>query len=196
MSPNDRRKSLLLVGAGLLTLLVVVDRFAGGSGDEPDSEEMSVSEAYLARAGAADRQRRLAEQEDEWRAALAESQSAWDDARKRMIHAPSAEVASSRLRDMVETAMRDLGLRLAASNPVQARATVDGEPVRIIGLTLNFEAPNPDAVYRLIDRLENLPDAATNIASLNLAGPGPLPTGGGVTVTAELQALAFIGQES
>ncbi len=195
MMPNRTRLIIGGVAIGALATLVAADR-AGALGGGEESAG-GAREAYLAQAAVVQRARGLVAQADEWRALLAQAREQWESARERMITAPSAEVATARLRDIVESTMAALDLTLDASSAGAVRSPLPDEPVRVIGLSFDFTALNPDVVHRLIDRLENLPDVVTNISSLSVNGPGPRAMGaGGVRVTVELEALAWLGEET
>lgn len=191
MSPETRRRALLLGAVSLLGAAVVADRaglFAGGGETE---ESGSATEAYLRTAALVEESESAAAGLEDLRSVIRTGEAQWQAARARLIEAPSADVAADRLRRAAETAMSDLGLKLAVSAVSPPRAPVEGEALRVIALTLDFEAPNPDVVWRLIDRLENLPEARTSIARLTVTGPGP-GVRTGLRVSLDLQALALV----
>ncbi|TVQ31711.1 MAG: hypothetical protein EA376_08590 [Phycisphaeraceae bacterium] len=193
MTKDQRRKAIMLGAAGVLAVVVVLDRaglFSSG-GDETGAD---ARQAYLAQASLVERTRQVVDQEDAWRDLLAGSRSSWEGVRPSLIHGASAELAAGRLRDMVEAILRDLDLRIDSSRTLPVRTPLEGEPVRIIGLTLDVHAPNPDVLYRALDRLENIEDAITNIDRLSVQGPG-LRGAPGVRVSLDLRAMAWIGQE-
>jgi len=195
MSPSGKRKAMLLGSAALLASLVVADRAGvlGGRGGG-DDEASTPREAYVRAAALVADAEAIVGQQEGWNELLARSDAAWAEARRGMIDAPSAEVAAERLRRMVEAIMSDMGLRLTVSSVGQPRAPLEGEGLRVISLTLDFEAPNPDVVWRLVDRLENLPDVRTNIARLSIVGPGPAIRTG-LRVSIDLQGLSWVGGE-
>lgn len=198
---GDTKRTIALVGvAGLLAGLVVADRaglFGGAEKAADDAgPDAGARTAYLTRAALAERTRALVDDAPRWKDLVKDVEERWASALSRMIKAPSPEVASARLATSVETLMNDMGLTLSSSSPTAVLTPVKGEGVRVIGLSLVFEAPNPDVVFALLDRLENMPEAMTNIARVSLAGAGPsigAPTG--VRVSLELQALAWIGKD-
>jgi len=193
MTPDNRRKTIMLGAAGLLAVVVLVDR-AGLFASSGAEEGADARQAYLAQATLVERTRGMVEQEEEWRELLTRSRESWESVRPRLIHGTSAELAAGRLRDMTEAILRDLDLRIDSSRTLQVRTPLEGEPVRVIGLALDIHAPSPDVLYRAIDRLENIEEAMTNIERINVQGPG-LRGAPGVRVSLNLRALAWIGQE-
>jgi hypothetical protein len=191
---TDARRTVIgLVLVGALGVVVAIDRFSGGAesaaADAPSQADLLAQEASLTA-----RMRAEAAALDDRRAALAEAEGAWTSARERMIGAGSADIAFARLREIVDGAMTDLDLRMASAGALPVETPMEGEPLRVVGLRAEFEAVDPQRVYTLIDRLENLPETAASVQSVRIAGPGRL--GRGVaTVTIELRALAWIGPE-
>ncbi|MEC9372626.1 MAG: hypothetical protein VYC34_02235 [Planctomycetota bacterium] len=192
MNRETKRRMALVGVAGALVIAVVADRAGlfSGAGDEA----RGAREVYLEEAAIAEEMRSVAARVDAERVLVEQTSDAWNRARERMITARSADIASTRLRDIVERIMGDLGLTLAVSDATQPRRLVEGEGLYLIGLDLSFEALNPDVVYRLVDRLEHLPEARTNVANLSITGPGRGPRAG-IDVTMKLQALSWIGEE-
>jgi hypothetical protein len=190
---EKRRKTLLLAGAGALAVVVALDRAGIFAPAGPESPAGDPSDAFLQRAALVERSEQLAGQSDAWAAALEASRAEFQRALRTMIVAPSPELAADRLRRQAETAMNDLGLKLAVSAVTPAKAPIDKEALRVVGLALDFDAPNPDVVFRLIDRLENLPETRAHVGRLSITGPGPgIRTG--LRVSMEVQALALIAQ--
>jgi len=188
MTSENRRIVVLVALAGVVGAIVAVDRMGlleGGSESTPRS-------AYVAQAELTEAAGAMVESAEEWQALVDTLEERWRSAREAMIDAPSPEVATARLRDAADRAMRDLGLSLDAWSPLSIRTPIEGEPIRVVGLSLDLEAPNPDLVYRLVDRLEHLPEARVSVQRLTIGGPGPRP-GQGVRVGLELEALAWIG---
>lgn len=195
MTRDQRRKAMLVGAAGVLAIGVALDRAgffstAGGEGSDADR-----AASYLQQAALVERNAQLAHYSDAWQDVLAESRSAFQRAVATMIVAPSPELAADRLRRQAEAAMNDLGIKLTVSAVTPARTPLENEPLRVVGLQLDFDAPNPDVVFRLIDRLENLPDTRTHIGSLALTGPGP-GVRTGLRVSMKLEALALITPEA
>lgn len=194
MTRDMRRKSLLLAGAGALGIVVVLDR-TGLLGPAGGSDEADGAGAFVQRAALVDRTELLAQQADAWDVALKDGRAEFQKALRTMIVAPSPELAADRLRRQAETALNDLGLKLTVSAVTPPRAPIEKDALRVVGLALDFEAPNPDVVFRLLDRLENLPETRAHVARLSITGPGPgIRTG--LRVSMELQALALIVPQS
>ncbi len=179
-----------LAAVGTLGLLVMLDR-AGGSAGSGDGAAPSAREAYGAQAAALEGARSLAASEEEWRAASEAARAAWERAKERIIVAPSPSVAQTRLGEIVQREMAGAGATLRVSDGLPARQPVEGEALRVVGLTLDFEVASPDALYALLDALETLDEVRTNVERLEIAGPAR-GGGAGLTVKMDLLALAWI----
>jgi len=192
MSAQKRRRMTLIALAAALASIVAIDRLGGGGSDD-EERAPDARRVYEQKAAVLERTRGLVERADEWAALLADAERRWARAQSEMIAAPSAEIASARLRRRVEGAMADLGLALAVSDPTPPRRPLEDESVAVIGLELNFEALNPDDVMRLIDRLEHLPETRASIRQLTIEGPGR-GLRAGLSVQMTLEALAWLGE--
>lgn len=192
MSSPTRRRLVLVALAGILAAMVAIDQFGGDAAD-PDSTGATLRDAYLSQAGLTEQQAKLARQSDEWQRLVDEARERWSSVRERMLDAPSADLASARLTQRVEQIMRDLDLSLTVSDALPVRRPLPDEPIHVVGLSFSFSALNPDVVARLVDRLENMPDVRTNVARLQINGPGRRMRTG-LDVTIELEALAWISQ--
>lgn len=194
------RRSAMLVGAALLlTALVIADQaglFAsGGAGGAGGAGAGGGARApYIEQAALTAQTSALVEQGPQWAQLRETLEAERDGAMRRMIVAPSGELAAARLRGMVESAMSELGLRLTSSAAIRPDTPLEGSPLRVIGLTLDFDAVDPDAVFALVERLENLPDARTTINSISLSGPMRMGREG-LTVSMELRALSMVVQD-
>ncbi len=192
MTPDQKRRFFLISVMIALVALVAADRlgvFGGADGDAAGGGT-AMDEWLSAGARASDMQAEV-DQGPEWEALLASARGSWESVADELIVAPSAEVASARLRRRVQEAMGEFDLRLTVSEALPPRAPVDGEPLRIVGIELSFDALNPEQVYRLIDRLEHLDSLRTNIPTLRIEGPGR-GVRTGIQVTMSLQALAMV----
>lgn len=137
----------------------------------------------------------MLEQSDEWESAHRSAQRAWSDAMGTMVQAPSVNVAESALRAVLESEMRDTGLTLSVSAPMPRRTPIEGEPLRVVGLTLDFDAPNPDTLYTLLDRIENNSAPMMTVSDLEVRGPGR--TGrSGLHIKMDVSAMAWLGDLS
>ncbi len=192
MTSENRRLLALLAVAGVAGALVAIDRLGALEGASEGSSKMG---AYTAQAELTGAAQQMVDSAAEWESLVESLEERWRSAREAMIEAPSAEVATARLRDAADRAMRDLGLSLDAWSPLSIRAPIEGESIRVIGLSLDLEAPNPDLVYQLLDRLEHLSEARVQIRRVSIGGPGPRP-GAGVRIGMELEALAWIGGDA
>jgi hypothetical protein len=183
------RHAVLIAVVAVLLVAVLRDRTSSGADAEaPVSIKRSYLEASAVTAGVeaiiADRQR--------WESAHDKARIAWDEEMKAIIRAPSVNVAESSLRAFIEEAMGAAGLTLSVSSPLARQTPIEGEPLRVIGLTLDFDAPNPDALHTLLDRIENAPQPRMVVTDLEIRGPGR--TGrDGLHVKLEVAAMAWIG---
>lgn len=193
MSKRTQRRAMLIALAAALAVAVLYDRLSVAGADAESSGDASMVDAYLAQAAVTEKSERLVNQADDWNRLLEDAQARWASVRERMIEAPSAEIASARLTQIIERIMRDMDLSLTVSDALPVRRPLEDEPLHVIGLSVSFSALNPDVVMRLVDRLENLPEVRTNLARLQISGPGRRLRAG-VEVTIELRALAWIPQ--
>jgi hypothetical protein len=189
------RNTILLSVLGVLALLVVLD-YATRSGGAPAGDGVaSARSLYLERAG----QRRMldavVESEPRWSGLLDSLETQAGEARARSIEAVSAELAASRLSDMVSRTMSDLDLTPGSTSTTPARGGGEDAPFRVIGLAIQFDVQQPETLHRLIDRLENAADVAVNIDRLTIYGPG-LSMRTGLRVEMSISALAYLTRPS
>jgi len=170
MTDKLNRKTILFAITALLGVLVLADRFT--QSDSTEGLGLTPRQAYINQFSLTNRTEQLVAQMPQWQDRLSQAQQAWQAAAARMIPAPSPELASARLRDMVQQVMTDLGVRLDASSALPVVTPVQNQPVRVIGLSLNFSAANPQEIYLLVDRLENLPDVMAFLPRISVRGPG------------------------
>jgi hypothetical protein len=187
---KNTRTALLGVTLVAVAGVVITDRASNGADSDAASDAQS---RYLQEASlVTDMQAALA-QKDEWSSALAESTDAFANSADRLLVAESEDIAFVRLRDFVQATMSDLGLSDGAASALPARTPLAGEPLRVVGLRLEFQTNDPSLAYRLVDRLENLAQVRANVESINIVGPGRLGRPR-ATVTLDLRALAWIGR--
>jgi len=184
---NPRSIALVVVLVAMV-LLVTQDR---SSSKDPAAPSLSPAATYRQASDLTRSAESMAAQRDRWRIARDEAQSAWAIARESIIDAPSVNVAESALRAFVEEVMRDAGLTLSVSSPLARDTPIEGEPLRVVGLTLDFDAPNPDTLDILLDRIENGP-IRTHITDLEVRGPGRAGRQG-LRVKMDVAAMAWIG---
>ncbi|RMD66543.1 MAG: hypothetical protein D6824_00640 [Planctomycetota bacterium] len=187
MSSSGRRLVWLVSAAALLAALVAADRLLLRRGVEaqPVAEPLVEKAAQLAKA------RAVASQEEQWRTTLEAEKQQVRTVKERMIEAPSVEVAGARLKQVVQEVMRDVGVTLDVSDTTSAKPVLEGEPVHLVGLQLQFRTNDPETLYALIDKLEHMPDLLTNVSRVRILGPGR-SGGAGLEVTMDLQALSWI----
>ena len=66
----------------------------------------------------------------------------------------------------------------------------------VIGLALSFDARDSAPVYRVLDRVENMPGAASRIESVALRGPGRMGGAGQIAATLRVRAVANLTGDS
>jgi len=191
VSGQTRRIAVLLAALGVVAALVVVDRAGIAAGGEAGGEGVSARRQYLRQAAVVEEMRQFVAQREQWRAAHESAQDQWRDIRADMLEGRTTDVAAAQLEERVDDVLVDLGLRPRVSSMLPSRTPLDGEGLRVVGLSLGLEAPNPDALYALVDRLENLPGVMTNISALSVRGPARRP-GAGLDVEIDLRALAWV----
>lgn len=192
---ENRRRALGLVAVAALAAVVAWDQLSGAGSAADDAAGPSSADLLAQEASLTARMRAEADALDDRRAALADIEAAWSESRERMIGAGSADIAFARLREIVEAAMTDLGLRMTSAGSLPVDTPLEGEPLRVIGLRLDFETTDTQRVYALVDRLENLQEAAAVVNTVRIVGPGRLGQPR-ADVTIELRALAWIGPEA
>lgn len=194
MSREQKRLTVLLAVALVVAGLVAMDRLLPDSGES--SQAVSVNTEYLRQAELVAQMQGFINAAPEWLAVDEAATARWRDEKARMIVAPTAALANSRLQQKLTQIVSDLGVTLSATSTPTVRAPVEGEPLRVIGLTISIQAPSPQTLHAFVDRVENMPDVRTNIRRLQTLGPGPrrTPTGE-LNVELDLEALAWITQE-
>ncbi len=188
MKKEQTRTLVLAALVVLVGVLVVADRLGAASEDDAPTPR----DEHARHAEVVARMRAEIDAEPEWRDALEEAGETWAGVEARLIHAPTAELATARLGQLVRTVVTDLGVTLDATSAPSVRTPAEGSPVRIIALSLSLRASSPEQLNSLLDRLENLPGAWTNIARLRVQGPRRVPTSG-LNVDLDLEALAWVG---
>lgn len=189
MKKEQARTLLLAALVVLVGALVVADRLgAAGADDSPTPRDEHARHAEVVA-----RMRAEIDTEPEWRDALKAAGEIWTGVEARLIHAPTAELATARLGQLVRAVVTDLGVTLDATSAPSVRTPAEGSPVRVIALSLSLRASSPEQLNSLLDRLENLPGAWTNIARLRVQGPRRVPTSG-LNVDLDLEALAWVGE--
>ncbi len=186
--PNTRNIVLVVI---VIAMLVMVLRDRSTASAESGGE-VSLRQSQQDASGVTRSIEAMLEQRTEWESAHESAQQAWADAMETIIKAPSVNVAESSLRAVLESEMRDAGLTLSVSSPMPRRTPIEGEPLRVIGLTLDFDVTNPDALYTLLDRIENTSAPLMEVSDLEIRGPGR--TGrSGLHVKMDVSAMAWLG---
>ncbi len=190
MNADAKRTTILLAVLVGVAALVIIDKSSGGAGD--DEASAGNAELYRAEAALLAETRAVADSQPEWEAEAEALRRAWDDRRARMIAAPSAEIAAARLRAMIEQLLLDEGLTLATSETLPSVAAGESGEVMLVGLSLSFDARDAAPVYRILDRVEHLPGAASRIESVALRGPGRMGGAGRLGATIRVRAVAHL----
>lgn len=190
MNSKPSARHIVLV-AIVVVMIILVLRDRSTANAETTSHE-TPRQSYIDANSVTRSVEALIAQRDEWSAANEQARRAWDEAVTMLIEAPSVNVAESSLRAVLEEAMEDAGLTLSVSAPMARQTPIEGEPLHVIGLTLDFDAPNPDVVYTLLDRIENATDPRMVITDLEIRGPGR--TGrDGLHIKLDISTMAWIG---
>jgi len=179
----------------VLTVLVFADNLGGHSADDASGASADAAQVVVERAAQLKQAESIASQEDAWRGTLAANNKGLEDARSRMIEAPSVDIAGAKLREVVQQVMGDVGVTLDVSDAVTPINVVADEPLHVIGLQLQFQTSDMESLYALVDRLEHMPDLMTNVSRLQVLGPGRA-AGAGLDVTMDVRALSWIARET
>lgn len=206
-------KTPWLLGAVLILGAVVLGRQflgggggGGGDGGSDGVDAPSAKERYLEAVALSRRQRALLDNAEAWRGALAGAERAWDTVRREAVRARTVELAEASFRERVLAEVKDLRFTDGAANsvpvPVEGVAAGTGAApaglpaVRAIGLRVEVRTDSPAEVYRLIDRIENLPDVRAGVVGVEIKGPGLAQTPPGVSATIDVRAVALIGEDA
>lgn len=189
MSSDAKRTTVLLALLGIVAVVVVVDRVASSEAADDTARTGSL---YASEAALTAQTRAVAEARDDWQAASRAAADAWDARRARMIDAPSAEIAAARLRSLVQQVLLDEGISLTTSETLPSRSAGEGSEIAVIGIAFSFEALDSAPVYRVLDRIEHLPDAAAHVESISVRGPGRMGGANALSATVRLRAVAHL----
>ncbi|RMH27793.1 MAG: hypothetical protein D6693_04735 [Planctomycetota bacterium] len=193
MSGPTRRTAALASLVVVVGALVALDRLGARDG-AGDSAAPSARARVAQRAALVAQKRALIDAEARWLDALERVQREWGAVRDRLIVAPTAELATARLGQMIRSAADDFGLEVEATGTPTVRAPDGSAPLRVIGLRLSLRAGGPEALAAFVGRLERLPGSWIHIAGLNVLGPGRTPAAG-LRVDLAVEALAWVGGE-
>jgi hypothetical protein len=198
---------LLLAGVVLLGGVVLYRNFFSNTASAAEEADAAPTprERYLEELSLSRRQQALADQAEQWNAALERARGAWDSASREMVRGRTLELAEAGFRERVLAEVKDLKFSDSSANTQRVEAPAAAAPlpvapasgtasVRTIGLKVDVRTDSPAEVYRLIDRLENMPDARAGVVSVELRGPGLAQTPGEVNASITVQALALIGE--
>lgn len=217
----NRHKSATpwLLAAVVILGAVVVGRSVVGSGadDQADAAEApSMREQYLNALSLSRRQQSLIDAEEAWSRKLADTRSAWNEISRELVRGRTVELAEAGFRQRILAEVKDFkftdgsansvpvtppaqpsGAVAAAQSPPGALSPADtAQSVRAIALRVEVRTDTPAEVYRLIDRIENLPDARAGVVSVQVRGPGLAQTPSEVSATLLVHAVALIGEDT
>lgn len=197
---------ILLAGVVVLGGIVLYRNFFAGPSEAaaesdapPTAREQYIEELALTR-----RQEALIAQNEKWSQARAGAESAWDDVSRELVRGRTMELAEAGFRERVLAEVKDMKFidssantqRPTESAPTQpvAQAASQTASIRTIGLKVDVRTNSPAEVYRLIDRLEHMPDARAGVIGVELRGPGLAQTPGEVSASITVHALALVGE--
>ncbi len=191
---NARTRVMLAILA-LAAAAVVIDRYVIKAAPDEDAGVAQADTArarYLALAETVARKRSLIEAEPEFREAVEQARRRWGEIRDRLVTAPSASLAEAQFRDDVLQFARRRDVPDARTSRIESTPLAENERIRLIELDLELSTPGVPDVYRLIDALENMPGTLTNVAAVDISGPGRIPREPVVQARITIQAIAQI----
>lgn len=201
MSQAGNRTKLLALVVVLLGLAVVFrGSLFGGAAEQSVSEEPTLRERYLADVELTERHERLAAESQRWVEAQRVIEDQWTVASRELVRGRTIELAEAGFRERVLAEVKDLKFLESSANAIaQAAAPITPgqvpSPIRPVALRLEVRTDAPEDVYRLIDRLEHLPDMRASVGSVQINGPGLAQVLGEVRATIQINALALVGEE-
>ncbi|MEO1129649.1 MAG: hypothetical protein AAFX05_08095 [Planctomycetota bacterium] len=196
MSKQGQRTRTLLGLLVVVGLLVLVDQFVlrGSEVDAEQSDAVGPRQSYLSSLDLLQRTQGIVSQAAAWGAALQEANETWVSLSDRFIEASTTQLAQAAFREHVlRVAREDFDLQaLSARRTGAAPLLEDDESLQRIEITVVVESVRPEDVFRIVDRLEHMPDLATNIVSVDLVGPERMQTTQHVTGTIVIETIAWI----
>lgn len=194
-----RNRMPLMAGACLvLGALVVADRtglLPGAGQSNNAAADDSAESRYAAAAQESSADAALLDRASEWNAAAERAESEWKEVSKGLIRGGTPELAETRFREIVQSAMQDIPLVSPERITYVREGTITKGVVQTLRLSVAFDAHTPKDAYTIIDRLENMPDARARIELLKIEGPGRVQSPEQVAVTLTISAAALIGDE-
>ena len=172
MNAMTRQQKILLLVVGVLVAAVAIDKTGILS---RSAHSGSLRQAYAEQAQLVDRQRAMIESAKDWSDTRDRAADAWRAASSRVLHARSTDLAEQDLHDRVSAEMRSLGISLSAWRTIEQPPTENPDTqqdIHRIVLVLEFATPSSDALYKLVDRIEHMPDLWVRAESLDIEGPG------------------------
>ncbi len=207
-TPRSGATPILLAGVVVLGGVVLYRNFFSAPlADEEADTAPTPRERYLEELALSRRQDALIEQWGLWEGALVGARSAWVSVSRVLVRGRTIELAEAGFRERVLAEVKDLKFIESSANTQRVEAAPATQPapsnaasapaaaaVRTIGLKVDVRTDSPAEVYRLIDRLENMPDTRAGVIGVELRGPGLAQTPGEVSATITVHALALIGE--
>lgn len=195
MKPMTRSQTILLAVVALLVVLVGLDRagaFAKGA------QEGSLRAAYADKAALVARQEALVADKDLWGGVALRAEAEWRDASMRILHARSRDLAEEDLYERVGAEIRALGSSVngwRAVEPAQRDEDGEGSRVQRVEVSVDFETASTDALFALVDKLENMQDLWARVVSVEIDGPGAMDLEDArLDVTVRVSAIASIAE--
>lgn len=206
-APSQARTGMLAGIVFLLLVLVLWRQFGSGSsgatptGGGASDASASLPEQYRKEMEISHHQRQLTSAGPAWAGAAARLHEEWAKARQQLVKGKTLELAEAGFRERVLAEVKEFKFLSAKANAAPPPASPDGSgaaassPIKVIGLRVEVDSDNPDDIYRLIDRIENMPDARAAVTAVKLEGPGFKLEPGRLAATIQVQGLALVGDE-
>jgi hypothetical protein len=196
VSKQAKRTRTLLGLLVVVALVVLVDQFVlqGPEAGAEQTDAIGPRQSYLNALDLLQQTEGIVSQAAAWEAALNEADRTWGSLSDRFIEASTTQLAQAAFREHVLRIARDdfdlqsLAVRRSGAAPLLE----DSEALQRIEVTMVVESVRPADVFRIVDRLEHMPDLATNIISVDLVGPERMQTTQHVTGTIVIETIAWI----
>lgn len=190
----ERKRLVILTGlVAIVGAIVIADRLMADGDDA--TAGVSRRAQYMQQAELVAEMRQFIDSREAWEQAQRDVIAAWSAAQERIIAARTAELANAELQRKISAIVNDLGITVVATGAPSVRTPSEDQPIRVIGLRFTIEAVSPEAVFALVDRIENLPDAWCHVELVQIIGPRRTPVSR-LDVDIELEALALITTEA
>lgn len=165
-----------------------------------EAPQGDLHDVYTQQLQAVRRERQIASAGESWEQARDRLRSQWDEVRRQFVKGKTLELAQAGFRERVLSETKDFKFLQVKANvapiegPAEDAATA-AMPVKVIGLRVEVDSDNPDDLYRLVDRLENMPDARAEVTAVKLEGPGFKLVPGRLAAVIQVRSLALVGED-